>query len=247
MTNLLLAIQFLTVIPIKISHFNEKKCAESVIYFPLVGLLLGLILIGANSVLSSLYFGKWAISIILVVLLIALTRGLHLDGLADTSDALLSVRSKDEMLKIMRDSCIGVMGALSIISVILLKIALLASISPLLIMPSLLLMCVLSRWSMVMMMFLFPYARTEGKAKSFIAGINYKIFTLSTLITLLLAIYIAGYKGLLIMLAAALLTYVFGIFTKSKIGGITGDTIGATNELAEVVILFTICVIGGLI
>ncbi len=246
MKNFLLAIQFLTIIPVKTRHFNEKDLAKAIIYFPLVGLLLGLILIGANNILSFLDFGQWAIDIILVILLIILTRGLHLDGLADTSDALLSIKTKSEMLEIMRDSHIGTMGVLSIASVILFKIAFLSSINTQWTAPSLLLMCVLSRWSMVMSMFLFPYARQEGKAGTFIHGINLKVFILSTLITLSCAVLIWNLIGISLMLIATANTYLFGIFTKKKIGGITGDTIGATNELTETVILFAICIIGRL-
>jgi len=247
MKNFLLAIQFLTIIPVKTRHFNERELAKAIIYFPLVGLLLGLILIGTNNILLFLGFGQWAVSIILVILLIMLTRGLHLDGLADTSDALLSGKSRSEMLEIMRDPRIGAMGVLSLISVILLKAAFLWSINTNLIMPSLLLMCILSRWSMVMSMFLFPYARQEGKAKDFIRGINPKVFIFSTLITLSCVLLIWNLMGISLMLIAAANAYLFGIFIKKKLGGITGDTIGATNELIEIVILLTICITGRLI
>jgi len=247
MKSLLLAIQFLTIIPVKVSDFDEKKLGRTVVYFPLVGLLLGLILLGANNIALFLGFEQWAISIILVVLLIILTGGLHLDGLADTSDALLSGKNKSKMLEIMRDSYIGAMGVLSLISVILLKAAFLSSINAKLIIPSLLLMCILSRWSMVMLMFLFPYVRQEGKATAFIRGINLKAFILSTLIALFCVLLIWNLMGIALMLIAAVNAYLFGIFTKKKIGGITGDTIGAANELIEVVILLAICIIGRLI
>ncbi len=245
MTSLLLALQFLTIIPVKIRNINERKIANSMIYFPLAGLLLGLILTGANYFLSWLNFEPFLINTILVVLLTVLTAGIHLDGLADTTDALLSRKSKEEMLKIMRDSHIGVMGVLSLICVILLKVAFLSSLDVPLKTASLLLMCILSRWSLVWAIFLFPYARDEGKAKLFIQGANFKIFIWATMIVLACVTATLKFKGLFIFAIIALSTYIIGKFISKKIGGITGDTLGATIELAEIVTLLTVCIAQG--
>lgn len=243
MASFLLALQFLTIIPAKIRNINEKKISTSMIYFPLIGLLLGLILVGVNCLLSFLNFEPFFINIILVVLLIAITGGIHLDGLADTTDALLSRKSKEEMLKIMRDSHIGVMGVLSLVCIVLLKISFLSSISISLKTISLVLMCVLSRWSLVFAMILFPYARQEGKAKNFVQGINFKIFILATMIALVCVIVTSKFKGLFIFAIIAMSTYIIGKFISKKIGGITGDTLGATNELIEIITLFSICIL----
>ena len=240
---LLLALQFLTVIPVKFQSVQEKEMQESAIYFPLVGLFLGLILVATDYLLSFINFTPILVSVILVILLIILTGGLHLDGLADTFDAFLSRKNKEETLRIMQDSHIGVMGVLAIISVILLKIALLYSIGVLLRPLALVLMCILSRWSFVLVMFLFNYARQEGKAKVFIQGMNLKIFVLSTVIALACILTIWQIKGLVIMLIVALVGYLTGKSITNKIGGITGDTLGAMNELTEVVILLSICVL----
>jgi adenosylcobinamide-GDP ribazoletransferase len=243
MKDFLIALQFLTIIPLKINHINEKKISNSMIYFPVVGLLLGLVLAGVNNLLYNLNFQQLSINIILVISLTFLTGGLHLDGLADTADAFLSRRNKEEMLKIMHDSHIGVMGVLSLVSIVLLKIALLSSLSIPLKTISLLLMCILSRWALVLSIALFPYARQEGKAKIFIQGINLKIFILSTVITIICAIAAWGIKGLLILLIATVCVYITGKFINKKIGGITGDTLGAINELAEVIVLFGVCIL----
>jgi len=243
MRSFLLALQFLTIIPVKIRHLNEQKLSESIIYFPIVGLLLGLILLLANKLLFFLNFESFFINIILVILLLILTGGLHLDGLADTFDAFLSRKDKDEKLKIMRDSHIGVMGVLSLICIILLKIAFLSSINMSVKTIALLLMCTLSRWTLVLSMILFPYARQEGKAKVFIQGINLKIFFLATIITLCSVALVWQLKGLLVFLTTAISAYIMGKFIKRKIDGITGDTLGAINELIEIFVLFSICII----
>lgn len=243
MRNFLLALQFLTIMPVKVKNIKESNLPNSLIYFPLVGLVLGLILTGINKVFLILDFDQFIINIILIVSLIIFTGGLHLDGLADTADALLSRKNKEEMLEIMHDSRIGVMGLLTVISIILLKIAFLSSISIPLKTISLLLMCTLSRWSLVLTMFLFSYAREEGKAKVFTQGINLKIFILATIIALACAITIWKIKGLLIFIIIAMSSYITGKFINNKIGGITGDALGAINELTEVVTLFSICIL----
>ena len=238
MKKFLLALQFLTIIPIKVKSADDKEIADSLIYFPIAGLLIGLALAGINGLLGFLNFPRLATDAILIVSLIAITGGMHLDGLADTSDALLSVRNKDEMLKIMRDPHIGVMGVIGIISILLLKIAFLFSLDPSLVPAGLILMCVLSRWSLVLCLFLFPYARQEGKAKAFAEGINSKIFILATIIAFVCALVTAGLKGLLILGIITLYACLFNKLISKKIGGITGDTLGAMNESAEAIVLF---------
>ena len=243
---LLIALQFLTVLPIRIkSEIQKTDFGASLLYFPLVGLIIGLILSGINALLLILNFPPLAVNIILVVVLIAITGGMHLDGLSDTADAFLSGKPRDEMLAIMRDSHIGVMGVLSIASVILLKVGLLTSVAVPLKITALILSCVLSRWSSVLAIFLFPYARKDGKARVFTEGMNLKIFALSSIIVLVFAFAVWRTKGLVTLLIAAGCTYLIGKFSNRKIGGITGDILGATIELTEVIVLFVVIVGGG--
>lgn len=243
MKNLLLALQFLTIIPVRVKYVDEKRIARALIYFPLIGLLLGVILTGIDRLLFILRFEQFISNVILVILLVVLTGGLHMDGLADTFDALLSRKNREDMLRIMRDSHIGVMGVLAIISVILLKIAFLSSLNAESKIVTLLLMCILSRWSLVLAMFLFPYARQEGKAKAFIEGINFEILTLATLIALICAALIWQIKGIFIMAMVGVSSYLIARFINSRINGLTGDTLGAINELVEVIILFGISIL----
>jgi len=242
MTSFLLALQFLTIVPLKINDVSEKKIAWAMVFFPLVGLILGLTLSGINALLLILNFPALAVNIILVVALIAITGGMHMDGLSDTSDAFLSGKPRDEMLAIMRDSHIGVMGVLSIVSVILLKVGLLISVAAPLKIIALILACVLSRWSSALAIFLFPYARKDGKARIFTEGMNLNIFALSSIMVILFAFAIWRLKGMFALLIVAGCVYLGGRFSNRKIGGITGDTLGAAIELTEVVTLFIVCV-----
>lgn len=238
MTSFLLAFQFLTIIPLKIKEISEQRTADSLIYFPLVGLFLGLFLLGVNSLLAYLDFPYLASNIILVVSLIIITGGIHLDGLCDTADAFLSGKSKEEMLNLMRDPCAGTMGVLSLICIILLKIGLLSAINIPLRPNVLILICVLSRWSMVFSAFNFVYARKEGKAKAYMQKVNPGIFFQATAITLVVTFFCLYFKGLFILVIVAGITYLINRIISNKIGGLTGDTIGATSEINETLTLF---------
>ncbi|MDD5729526.1 MAG: adenosylcobinamide-GDP ribazoletransferase [Candidatus Omnitrophica bacterium] len=242
MINLLLAFQFLTVIPIKIKDVSEEMLAMSSAYFPFIGLAIGLILLLINTLLSCFNFPPLITGIVLAVSLIVITAGMHLDGLSDTADAFLSGKPAEKMLEIMRDPHIGVMGVLSLLSVILLKIGFLAFLGTPARGTALLLSCVLSRWAAVFAMYLFPYARKDGKAKVFIEGMNLSVFLFSLAGALLFSLLIWRLKGLLALLVAAGCTYLFGMFCRRKIGGITGDTLGANIEMTEIALLFVFCI-----
>lgn len=240
----LLALQFLTIIPFGAkSEAYKNNLPQVVVYFPLIGLLLGTILVGVNKLLSLIPLGQFPTNVVLITLLIILTGALHLDGLADTFDALLSRKNKFEMLKIMRDSHIGTMGALSLICIILLKLSFLSALGSQAKNVSLILMCLLSRYSLVLAMFSFPYIREEGKAKAFVAEMNMRTFSLATVISLFCVFVLLGLKGLITFIMVVLFAIFVGRFITKKIGGITGDILGAINELTEAFVLLNILIL----
>lgn len=242
MNSFLLAIQFLTILPLWTKKFSQAKLAGALIYFPVVGLFLGVVLAGLNVCLSALGIFSLAVNIILVIVLVVLTRGIHLDGLADTADAFLSAKGKKEMLEIMRDPHIGVMGVLSLISIMLLKIGLLSSVGTAVKPGVLMLMCILGRWSAVLSIYLFPYARQEGKAKLFIEGMTLKIFIISSIMVIICAYTALNIAGLVVLLIISGCTYIIGRLICKKIDGVTGDTLGAVIELSEVITLLIVCI-----
>ena len=244
MNSLLEAIRFLTITPIKTGH-DDRYMPSSVSYFPVAGLLLGLLLAGLNQALGYLDLNELTISVSLVAALAVMTGGLHLDGLADTFDALMSGKPREEMLRIMRDPHIGTMGVLSLVIVLLLKTALIYSIAASVKVPAIILMCVLGRWAMSLSIFLFPYARQEGKASIFIDGKRSLYIVISTVFALAITIIAIGINGLTLFAAIALAAYVIGRAVTLRLGGITGDVLGATNELIEVAVLFGICILKG--
>jgi len=243
MKSFLLALQFLTIAPIRIKKIRDEHMGWAIVYFPVIGLLLGLVLCGVNYLLISAQFDPLAVNIILVVLLIAITGALHLDGLSDAFDGLFSGKKGQEILNIMRDPHVGSMGVLAVISILLLKISFLSAVRPETKNLALLLMCVLSRWSMALSLFSFPYAREDGKAKIFVVGMNKKIFVAATLMAIGVTFIISRTIGPIAFALTAVFAYLADLWVKKKIGGITGDTIGAVSEVSEIVVLFVIIVL----
>lgn len=242
---ILLNIQFLTRIPIPVRiTWNDRAFAAGAVFAPLVGLLIGLI-----SAAAYLLFGlmeKRALAIFMGMAAgIAASGGLHLDGLADTFDALFSYRDRERSLAIMKDSRLGTSGAIGLVLVLMLKYLLLYSLPDNLIIACLVVMPVLSRMTITWCAGLSPYAR-KGE-KSVAAGLVEYTGLMEAVIAFVLAALIGA---LLVRLAVIPLTLIVIAFTllanlyaKYRFGGITGDIIGAVIELSELVILVTLLIL----
>ncbi|MBN1322328.1 MAG: adenosylcobinamide-GDP ribazoletransferase [Thermoleophilia bacterium] len=233
------ALRFLTPVPVPESWAGgEKELSRSPYYFPVVGLLAGgvvaAVCFGFDQILPSL-----ASSAILVCVLIAVSRALHMDGLADTADGLLSSRPREQTLAIMRDSRTGAMGVVAVVCVIVLKTALFTSVAPegmrwkiALLMP------VAGRCAMVMSMAVFRYARPEGGLATVFAvsGVwRWLLLAWAIVVALAAGWLIAGLTGLVAGAASAGVGLLLGLYCHRRIGGYTGDTLGATNEIVECV------------
>ena len=235
------ALEFLTIVRFH-KDADNQGLDSSASYFPLIGGFLGLILIGINNLLFKI-FPAPLLSLILVSTLDILTGGLHLDGMADSCDAIFSGKDKQEMLAIMHDSHKGTFGILGIITLILFKLSLLS------LMPAhaknlgLFLMALLSRYCMSLSIAYFPYARREGKAKIFFNTHRLKMFLLSTLFTFILLGLTLRWVSMLILPLVIIFTLSINTLIKKIIGGLTGDTIGAVCELNEVVALMSIFIL----
>jgi len=237
MKNFLIALQFLTILPIKIkSDIKEKDFGRSIAYFPIVGMLIGLTL-AASSFLFSFLPHPVAAAVILGISA-AITGGIHLDGLADTSDGFYGGKTKEKILEIMRDSRIGTMGTIGVVLLLLLKFALLYSIPPNLLWKALIIAPVLARYAQVLACSLSGYAREDGKAKFFIEYASKRELILSVIFTSALSIFLMRAAGAVsfILSTAVILSLIW--YVKNRIGGMTGDTIGAISEIVETAALF---------
>lgn len=239
----LFAWHFLTAVPLSRSHHEPTatELATSMAWYPTVGLLIGGTLVLADTGLSKLFTAE-IVNVLLIVLLIAFTRGLHQDGLADTFDGLAGGRTPTDRLSIMHDPRIGAIGATGLfLSLILRYAALLALPHPLRV-PALVCMPALGRWAMVTLAWLSPYARAEGGlAAPFLAHLSWLHVLGSTFVlaaALILAFGVFGAVAILIGSSAVVATVQAGC--RSLFGGITGDTLGATNELVEILFMLVV-------
>lgn len=232
-----LALTFLTILPWPRQGLaGSGDLARSMFWFPWVGALLGLIYWGAWAGLGQI-FPAPAAAALLLALTVIITRGLHLDGLADTVDGLGGGRDPEARLRIMRDSRLGAFGAVSLILALLLKYAFFLSLGAgagmiFFLFP------VVSRWGMVMLAFLSPYARKEGGlGQAMTLGVTGPIFLGATLGVGALTLLAAGLPGLILMGAAGGTVALLKIYFQKKLGGVTGDVLGAANEILEILVL----------
>ncbi|MFP3868633.1 MAG: adenosylcobinamide-GDP ribazoletransferase [Desulfobacteraceae bacterium] len=233
-----LALTFLTIFPYpRHPPSTPGELARSMLWFPLVGLLLGLLLVSVYSGLA-LIFPHPVVAALLVVVLVVATRGLHLDGLADTLDGLGAGQTPEARLRIMKDSALGAFGVLGLVVILLLKFALILALMDQADVWGLILFPVVSRWSMVALAYLSPYARPEGglgqAMTSLVAGLHLWGASLSALF---LALLTYGLRGLLALALVALSTWLASRYFQRRLGGITGDVLGAVNEFHEVLAL----------
>ncbi len=246
MKSFLAAIRFLTIVPVP----GTLGTAEADIvgckpWFPLVGLLAGAV-IAAMAWLLGLVLSPVLTAALTVILLAAVSGGFHLDGLSDTADGFLSSRPRERILEIMKDSHVGAMGVIAIVCVLLVKFAALAStFGPGRAGPwaAAGLAVLGGRCMMVVAMTLLPYARPEGGLGSiFYRQRSVAAAGLSVAVLASAALVVAGRAGVVAAVLALLVTMLFALQCRRKIGGATGDTLGATCELVEATVLVCLSV-----
>lgn len=231
------ALRFLTIVPIPWGAADDAELfSRSVRYFPVVGLVIGL----AGMVLSLLLSGIVPMTVaafVAVCYLAAISGFLHLDGLADSGDGLLSHRPCEAILAIMKDSRSGAMGVVVLVLVVLGKFAALSSMSRPMLVTAVLLMPLAGRTAIVLTMATLPYARPEGGLGSLFYSAKARQAALIGVILLAATGLIVGWRiGLIIGLALLIVVGWFGGWCRSKIGGATGDTLGGVCELTELAV-----------
>ncbi len=229
-----LAFSLLTTIPIPApATWNPGDSGRAAGWYPLVGLVIGLLVAGIHW-LAGLFLPPLVTGALALTAWVALTGGLHLDGLADCADGLLYPGAPEKRLEIMKDPRLGAFGGIGLGLLLLLKFSALASLTPAML-PGLLLAASLARWSLLPAG-LMPLARSGGMGADFAAGLRKASLFWGGLIPLGLAL-VLGWNGLLAV-TLGLLT-AFGVLTlaKNRIGGVTGDVFGLLVEVIEIVVL----------
>ena len=235
MKPLLAALRFLTILSLPCrAGDDEKHLGRSVPYFPVVGLLIGLAVAFIDAALLHI-LPPTVSGMLVVIALIAVSGGLHIDGLADTADGFFSSRPRERMLEIMRDSRIGPMGVVAIVCLIGLKAVALASISSDLRWGAIFMMPLAGRSALAITLTIMPYARSEGGLATAFQK-NPSAFSAFWAAVVLVCVgwITSGSIGLAMAAVALVGTLVFAAYTRAKIGGMTGDTLGAICEIIEV-------------
>ncbi|MCC5438470.1 adenosylcobinamide-GDP ribazoletransferase [Clostridium botulinum] len=238
LNDFLLMIQFFTRIPVNKNLQCEKENFKRGAFFlPVVASIIGgiefLIYLGLKNFLPP--------NVIIVLLLLftaMITGGLHMDGLADTCDGFFSLRDKERIIEIMKDSRMGAFGTIAMIINLLLKYQLLYSLVLKDCSIAIILAPVIGRISILFLCLSKRTAKKNGSGNIFIGNMSKPIIFLITIIALAMNTYFLGLKITIIsFIAVLIITYLFYLLCLNKINGLTGDTLGACNELGEITFL----------
>jgi adenosylcobinamide-GDP ribazoletransferase len=236
----LAALRFLTILPVPGSHrLKDQDWGRATAWYPAVGLVVGAALAGLAWLLGSLF--PWAVAAaLLLVIWVVLTGALHLDGFVDCCDALLAPVPPERRLEILRDVHTGAFGVVGAGLLLITKYAALAALPGDMHLPGLLLVPTLARWAMTAAVVLYPYARPgAGLGRSAKTGAGSGQLALATA-TALLVTALGWLLGLslvapLLLVVTAVTAFLIAQWIQSRIGGLTGDGLGAIGELAETV------------
>ncbi|MFQ3599018.1 MAG: adenosylcobinamide-GDP ribazoletransferase [Chloroherpetonaceae bacterium] len=231
------AVMFLTRLPVsRFVEYNPDHLSKSTLYFPLVGALVGSV--GA----LALFLASLKCSPILSVLAsmattILLTGAFHEDGLADSADGFGGGYTKERILEIMKDSRIGTYGAIALWLFLTAKLLLLTEIfkqEHSLALSTLVVAHMLGRYSSMPLIFTLEYARSEStSSKPFAQKASLKRLVVASLYTMLLCIWLLEWDAIIALGISGLIAFWARHFFVKQIGGITGDALGAANQLVE--------------
>jgi adenosylcobinamide-GDP ribazoletransferase len=252
MNKLILAFQFLTIIPVKdTGEIPDEEMGGVAAFFPLVGLAEGTALAGLAYLFLKILPAE-VVSALLVLVMAILNGGLHLDGLADTFDAVAARGDSARKLAIMNDSSIGPAGVISIVMTLLLNYVLLNAVhfqaSKDIYFGIVLLMPVVSRWAMVPALYYGNAAKPDGLGKVFMeyTGLKEQIYS-TLLMFMVVAVYALIFSNIDLFVSFCMMNFplLFAFcliavwFSKIHFEGLTGDVLGAVNEIAKLLFLMT--------
>lgn len=233
------AVGFLTVIPVRTDSVEPRTVGRSLIWFPVVGLLIGFLLAAVDLLAADVFTRGVTVALVLTTGAM-LTGAIHLDGLADSADGVFGGRTPARRLEIMRDSRIGSYGVVALILALLLQLAALDALGETDRLRALLLVPALARGGMVLAITSFPYVRPEGLGRTFKDHASRADLVFVSVVTLLASLLILRGAGLLLWVTAVVVTLAAGWFFSRRLGGLTGDTYGAIAVIDEVVLFLVL-------
>jgi adenosylcobinamide-GDP ribazoletransferase len=240
----LFALQFLTRLPIPVPGPlpGESEQGRSLLYYPLVGLLIGLLLIVTDSLAGTA--DPLLRAVLLLVVWVVVTGGLHIDGLADMADAWIGGQgNRDRTLEIMKDPTCGPMAVTGVVLLLLVKLAALQALATQGAWGVLLVAPLLGRLSLIAIFLYLPYVRPVGLGSTLAAHLPRAQAVRVLLASALFCLVILGWSAVWILLSCAVLFYLYRQAIMSRIGGFTGDAAGALCELTEAMSLVVAAVL----
>ena len=238
---LFIALQFLTTIPVTLKQLpQDQDMGRSLLYYPLIGLLIGGLLAGFSAGIAHISSPASAplIAALTMVLWVLSTGGLHLDGLADSVDALMGgFGDRQKTLLIMKDPTSGPMGVTSLVLVLLVKFTALWLLIGAQNWLGILIAPLMGRAALIALFLTTPYVRKGGLGALICKHMPRQVSMGVLVATLAIMAIIAGYNSLWILLACAGMFMVLRAIFMSRLGGTTGDTAGALVELTEMSVL----------
>ncbi len=235
------AISFLTRMPIAPrTLFSAEDIGKANRWFPIVGALIGGVYALTARILSP-RFPAVIVGILVITVEAFLTGALHMDALADMADGFGGGRTREDVLRIMRDHAIGSYGAVALILLLLMKVSLIGALIehgraiPLLVTGP-----ALGRWSAVALNNFLPYARRQDEGVRPGGAVSHFVgpaeLTIATVMAILLTVWLGWRTGAACWLAVVIVTCAVGALCRRRVGGVTGDTLGANIEICEVAV-----------
>jgi len=236
----LLALQFLTRIPTpQLSGITDREIGLSQYYYPVIGLIIGLVLLLAANIISLSSSSLEAA--LLVTLWVMVTGALHIDGLADCADAWVGgYGDKDKTLAILKDPQSGPVAVTLVVCVLLIKFAALEAIISSDQLSALILAPVIARSLLPLLFHTAPYVRSNGLGATLNQTKSLPLLLTTLLITSLLANYLLGISALIVMLVSLFVLMLIRNMSLNRLDGLTGDVAGALVELVEIAVLVSI-------
>ncbi|WPC41417.1 adenosylcobinamide-GDP ribazoletransferase [Clostridium sp. JS66] len=239
----LLVIQFFTRIPVNINlpcEMEDFKRGST--FLPIVGLIIGIIQWAVYEAFIKI-LPVDVVVVIVILIGVIITGGFHIDGLGDTFDGFFAFKGEERIIEIMKDSRIGTYACIATIMNFLFRYSLLTYIAPrysmaIIVVPA------ISRFCTVFISYIGNTAKNTGTGNFLISNVGKTQLFISFIMTLAVLLLMIHWKyTVILMISGIIFTFVFNLFCKSKIGGLTGDTLGASNELNEILALIIITIL----
>jgi len=236
LNDFLLFFQFFTRIPINKSlKCDKENFRRGSVFFPVVGLFIGVVQWVVYFLLIKVLPVNIT-SVFVVIIPIVITGGLHVDGLGDTCDGFFSLKGdKYKIIEVMKDSTVGTYATIAIVFDMLARYAAVNAIIEMNLPLILIATPIIARFTVVFISFIGKNAKETGSGNIFIGNIDIKRIIITCVITIILGTLLIGFKqSVILIIPALLLSFLFNKFCESKITGLTGDSLGANNELVEI-------------